>query len=134
MIAADELAYMSAAEIGECVRSRVLSPVKIVDACIARIERRNFSLNAFVFMDFDDARREARAAEGAITSGATIGPLHGVSPQPSKISVTSSRVGNSPSAASGPCEAASPIGIGRSMKPSAVSPAPAQSLRRFGSA
>jgi amidase len=78
MIADDELAYMSAAEIAERVRSRVLSPVEIVDACIARIERRNPSLNAFVFMGFDDARREARAAEGAIMSGAPIGPLHGV--------------------------------------------------------
>ena len=37
----DELAYMSAAEIAERVRRRSLSPVEIVDACIARIERRN---------------------------------------------------------------------------------------------
>ena len=45
----DELAYMSAAEIAERVRRRSLSPVEVVDACIARIERRNPSLNAFVF-------------------------------------------------------------------------------------
>jgi amidase len=74
----DELAYMSAAEIAERVRRRSLSPVEIVDACIARIERRNPSLNAFVFQGFEDARREARAAEAAVMSGAAVGPLHGV--------------------------------------------------------
>ena len=74
----DELAYMSAAEIAERVRRRSLSPVEIVESCIARIERRNPSLNAFVFKGFDDARREARAAEAAVMSGAATGPLHGV--------------------------------------------------------
>src|SRR6202162_3703080 len=53
----DELAYMSAAAIADHVRHRLLSPVEIVDACIARIERRNPSLNAFVFKGFEDARK-----------------------------------------------------------------------------
>ena len=77
-MSADELAYMSATEIADRVRRRALSPVEIVDACIARIERRNPSLNAFVFKGFDDARREARVAEDAVMSGAVLGPLHGV--------------------------------------------------------
>jgi amidase len=75
---ADELAYMSAAEIAERVRRRNLSPVEIVDACIERIERRNPTLNAFVFKGFEDARREAKAAEAAVMSGADLRPLHGV--------------------------------------------------------
>ena len=74
----DELAYMSAAAIADHVRRRLLSPVEIVDACIARIERRNPSLNAFVFKGFEDARKAARAAEQAVMSGAATGPLHGV--------------------------------------------------------
>jgi amidase/aspartyl-tRNA(Asn)/glutamyl-tRNA(Gln) amidotransferase subunit A len=77
-VSEEELAYMSATEICDKVRRRVLSPVEIVDACIARIERRNPSLNAFVFNGFDDARRQAKAAEEAIMSGAAVGPLHGV--------------------------------------------------------
>ena len=77
-MAVDEFAYMSAAEIAERVRRRSLSPVEIVDAAIARIERRNPSLNAFVFQGFDDARREAKAAEEAVMSGSATGPLHGV--------------------------------------------------------
>src|SRR6516165_2167907 len=77
-MAVDEFAYMSAAEIAERVRRRSLSPVEVVEAAIARIERRNPSLNAFVFQGFDDSRREAKAAEQAIMSGSATGPLHGV--------------------------------------------------------
>ena len=74
----EELAYMSAGEIADKVRRRLLSPVETVDACIARLEHRNPSLNAFVFTGFDDARREPKAAEQAIMSGSSVGPLHGV--------------------------------------------------------
>ncbi len=77
-MAIDELAYMSAAAIADCVRRRTLSPVEIVESCIERVERRNPSLNAFVFKGFDDARAAARAAEAAVMAGAELGPLHGV--------------------------------------------------------
>jgi amidase/aspartyl-tRNA(Asn)/glutamyl-tRNA(Gln) amidotransferase subunit A len=74
----DELAYVPAHELAARIRRRDLSPVEVVDAAIARIEARNPSLNALVFLGFDDARREARAAEAALMSGAELGPLHGV--------------------------------------------------------
>jgi amidase len=45
---------------------------------IERIERRNPSLNAFVYTDFDQAMERARAAEAALDSGEQLGPLHGV--------------------------------------------------------
>lgn len=77
-MAIQELAYMSAAEMAERVRRRSLSPVEIVESCIERIEARNPSLNAFVFMGFEDARRAAREAERLVMSGASTGPLHGV--------------------------------------------------------
>jgi amidase/aspartyl-tRNA(Asn)/glutamyl-tRNA(Gln) amidotransferase subunit A len=73
-----DIAYMSAAALAEAVRTRKLSPVEIVDACIARIEARNPSLNAFVFCGFDDARKAAKAAEAAVMASAPLGPLHGV--------------------------------------------------------
>jgi amidase/aspartyl-tRNA(Asn)/glutamyl-tRNA(Gln) amidotransferase subunit A len=75
---ADQLAYMSAAEMALRIRQRDFSPVEVVDAFIARIETRNPSLNAFVFTGFDDAQREAKAAEKALASGAALGALHGV--------------------------------------------------------
>jgi amidase len=62
----------------EHVRRRALSPAEIVDSCIERIERRNPSINAFVFKGFEDARSAAKVAEQAVMSGAATGPLHGV--------------------------------------------------------
>jgi amidase/aspartyl-tRNA(Asn)/glutamyl-tRNA(Gln) amidotransferase subunit A len=77
-MASDELAYMSATELAARIGKRELSPVEVMDATIARIEKRNPSLNALVFADFDGARREAAKAEALIMSGAVVGPLHGV--------------------------------------------------------
>jgi amidase/aspartyl-tRNA(Asn)/glutamyl-tRNA(Gln) amidotransferase subunit A len=74
----DELAYLSAQELATRIRRRELSPVEVVDAFIDRINVRNPSLNALVYLGFDDARREARKAEDAVMSGAKLGPLHGV--------------------------------------------------------
>ena len=74
----DELAYISATDLAARIRRRDLSPVEVVDAFIARIEARNPSLNALVYLGFDDARRAAKAAEDAVMRGAELGPLHGV--------------------------------------------------------
>ena len=74
----DDLAYATATELAARIRRRDLSPVEVVDAVIARIEARNPSLNALVFTAFDEAREQARRAERAVTSGAALGPLHGV--------------------------------------------------------
>jgi amidase len=43
-----------------------------------RIEARNPSLNAFVYLGFDSARTRAREAERALMAGEELGPLHGV--------------------------------------------------------
>ena len=74
----DELAYVSASELASRICRRDLSPVEVIDAFIARIEDRNPSLNALVYLGFDDARREAKAAENTIMRGTAVGPLHGV--------------------------------------------------------
>ncbi len=49
MALTDELAYMTATELAMRIRRRQLSPVEVVEACIARIQQRNPSLNAFVY-------------------------------------------------------------------------------------
>ena len=74
----DELAYVSAHELATRIRRRDLSPVEVVEAFIRRIEARNPSLNAFVYLGFDSARAKAREAEGALMAGEQLGPLHGV--------------------------------------------------------
>jgi Asp-tRNA(Asn)/Glu-tRNA(Gln) amidotransferase A subunit family amidase len=60
------------------VRRREISPVEIVDAILARIDRVNPRLNAYCTLVADQARRAAREAEAAVMRGDTLGPLHGV--------------------------------------------------------
>jgi len=74
----DETAWTSAAELAMRIRRRELSPVELMASTIERIERRNASLNAFVYLDFGQAMERARAAEAAVASGASLGLLHGV--------------------------------------------------------
>jgi amidase len=78
MAAHDEPAPMTAAELAGRIRRRELSPVEVMEAAIARIEAGNKRLNAFVHLDFEQARERAARAEAAVTSGAALGPLHGV--------------------------------------------------------
>src|SRR2546421_246623 len=78
MAAQDELAYMPATEIAARIARRDLSPVEVVDAFLDGIARRNKSVNAYVLVLHEEARRLAREAEKAVGSGATLGPLHGV--------------------------------------------------------
>ncbi|WP_454630699.1 amidase [Bradyrhizobium cenepequi] len=74
----DELAYVTAHELAARIRRRELSPVDVIDVFIRRIEARNPSLNALVYLDFDGARRKAKEAESALLAGEALGPLHGV--------------------------------------------------------
>jgi len=74
----DELAYVPAHELAARIRRRELSPVEVIDTFIRRIEARNPSLNALVYLDFDGARRRAKEAESALLAGEALGPLHGV--------------------------------------------------------
>ena len=60
---ANDIAYFSAAALGEAYRARQLSPVEVVEALSARIERLEPQLNAFCIVDRDGALLAARAAE-----------------------------------------------------------------------
>ena len=55
-----------------------LSPVELVEACLARIKYLNPTLNAFLTVMNDDALQQARYAEQAIQRGEDWGALHGV--------------------------------------------------------
>src|SRR5882724_7568672 len=70
--------YASIADITASIRSKTLSPVEIVNAHLKRMEAMRPKLNAFVHIDADGARAQARGAENAVHSGAALGPLHGV--------------------------------------------------------
>src|SRR5918997_86475 len=69
---------LSAAEAARQIRNRDVSPIELVEALLGRIERSQPTLRAFVTVDAEGARVAARAATAAVTSGADLGPLHGV--------------------------------------------------------
>jgi aspartyl-tRNA(Asn)/glutamyl-tRNA(Gln) amidotransferase subunit A len=60
------------------VHRRAVSPVELTQACLARIERLNPVLNAFITVTADQAFQQARDAEAEIRKGKWRGPLHGV--------------------------------------------------------
>ncbi len=74
----DELVTRSAIELAAMIRSRKVSPVEVVKAVLARIERHNPALNAFVTVQAEEALCAAAKAEDAIARGQPTGPLFGV--------------------------------------------------------
>ena len=73
-----DLAWLTIAEAAELLRGRKLSPVEYAKALIARVEKHDRKLNAFLRFTPDLALEDARRAEAEITRGAWRGPLHGV--------------------------------------------------------
>jgi amidase len=57
---------------------RKLSPVELLDSCIARIEAVDHAVNAMVARDYEGARRTAQRAEAAAMAGGDLPPLHGL--------------------------------------------------------
>ncbi len=77
-MANDDLCFLSIAEISSLMRARTVSPVEVTEAHLARIERLNPTLNAFVTVMSAQARDAARRAESDMAAGRWRGPLHGV--------------------------------------------------------
>jgi len=74
----NDLATATISELGKLIESGRASPVEVVQATLARIERLNGDLNAFLSVAPDSAMDAARAAEAEISAGRYRGPLHGV--------------------------------------------------------
>ncbi|MFA4913276.1 MAG: amidase family protein, partial [Burkholderiaceae bacterium] len=55
-----------------------LSPVALTDMMLDRIDAQNGTLNAFVTITADIARKQARHAEAEIKAGRYLGPMHGI--------------------------------------------------------
>jgi aspartyl-tRNA(Asn)/glutamyl-tRNA(Gln) amidotransferase subunit A len=73
-----ELGFTPATELARQIRTKTLSPVELTRAVLERIERVNATINAFCTLTPDIALAQAREAEHAVTSGAPLGPLHGI--------------------------------------------------------
>ena len=75
---AHKLTHLSAVELARLVRTRKASPVEVVEAHLAAIERINPAVNAFCTVAAEKALAWAREAERAVKKRAKLKPLHGV--------------------------------------------------------
>src|SRR5690242_4044940 len=73
-----ELCFMPATEMAATIKAKRVSPVEVVDAVLARIDRLNPVLNAYCTVTHEEARAAAKAAEVAVMRGNASGLLHGV--------------------------------------------------------
>jgi amidase len=68
----------SAVELASWIKRGEVSPVELVQATFAAIERKNASIRAFVHLGDEEALNRAREQEAALRRGEYIGPLGGV--------------------------------------------------------
>jgi Asp-tRNA(Asn)/Glu-tRNA(Gln) amidotransferase A subunit family amidase len=73
-----DLILASALEMAQHIRTKRISAVELAELHLAKIERLNPQLNAFVHVDAQRVRREAREVQSAVDGGQPLGPLHGV--------------------------------------------------------
>ena len=74
----DELTSLTIAEAAEGIEKRKFSSVELTEAYLARIERLNPAINAYVTVTAERARADAERADAEIAAGRYRGPLHGV--------------------------------------------------------
>jgi Asp-tRNA(Asn)/Glu-tRNA(Gln) amidotransferase A subunit family amidase len=77
-MAGDDLAFLSAAETADAIRTKQTSPVEVVQAYLARIERLDAQLHAYITVLREEALAAARRAEQTLMHGGDLGPLFGV--------------------------------------------------------
>ncbi len=74
----DSLAFRSATDLLQALRSRELSSRELLEHYLARVEGYNPQLNAVVHLKADEALARASAADAASARGQSWGPLHGL--------------------------------------------------------
>ncbi len=74
----DDLVTLSAVQQRRLIGQRQLSPVDLMQACIARIEALNPGVNALAATDFERALAQARRAEAQVMCGQPLPLLHGL--------------------------------------------------------
>jgi len=73
-----EPAFLSIEQAARLLRRREVSPVDLVEAALARIDRASSKLNAFLTVLADQARKQAKKAEAEMRRHAPRGPLRGI--------------------------------------------------------
>ena len=72
------LADLGLVEAAEAVARREVSSAALLEACLARLDAVNKTVNATIWVDRDRARAAAAAADAALATGRPAGRLHGI--------------------------------------------------------
>src|SRR5919204_822211 len=75
---ADNILYLSVAELSQQIRSKKLTSVELTEAYLARSEKIGTRLNAYATLTRDLALKQAQQADSEIKAGKYRGPLHGI--------------------------------------------------------
>src|SRR5271163_2426026 len=75
---ADELAFLTIAEVARLIEQKRLSPIELTASLIRRTEALDPQLNAYLLLTADRALDQARQAEREIVAGDYRGPMHGI--------------------------------------------------------
>jgi aspartyl-tRNA(Asn)/glutamyl-tRNA(Gln) amidotransferase subunit A len=75
---AGELTALTLKQASDLLRRKDVSPVELTQACLARIDRHNRAINAFITVTREQALAHAREMESEIRRGTWRGPLHGI--------------------------------------------------------
>ena len=78
MVPAAGLAGLTLAEAAARIKTRAVSPVDLVNACLARIDVYNPKVNAFISVLREGALAEAQTLAAEQRAGKLRGPLHGI--------------------------------------------------------
>src|SRR4029450_2124700 len=78
MTGATELTDLSLRTASDLLHRRAISPVELTEAYLARVERLNSQVNAYLTLMAEDARATARRAEAELVARTDRGPLHGI--------------------------------------------------------
>ena len=73
-----ELHELTAVELGEKVNRKEIKPQEVIDYTISRVNAINPKLNAFTYIEYEDAMTQACEIEQKIMKGQNAGPLAGV--------------------------------------------------------
>src|SRR6202042_1206388 len=60
------------------IRSKKLSPESLLESVLARIDQLDSQVHAWVLVDREGARRQAKQASVELAAGRDRGPLHGI--------------------------------------------------------
>ena len=73
-----ELLKLTISELAPKIKAREVSPVEVVEAALAQADRLQPSINSFITIARDEARRQAHEQEAALARGDYRGPLQGI--------------------------------------------------------